>query len=304
MINVLLYSGGKDSTALWLWARRQGITPRRIIFDDTGWERQSTIDYVDEIERLLNESIVRVHGKETFEERVRRLRGFPSSGRRWCTDELKIQPTAAELDRIREETGDEIQVLVGVRAEESRSRAQLSEREWSDVYDCEVWRPILDWKIADVIAEHTNAGIPMNPLYHLGADRVGCWPCINAGKAEIELVARLDPERIDQIREMEKVTKNTMFSKEAPVHERVPGEKRTELPLPIDEAVAWSRTKRGGKQLQLVRAPSGCARWGTCEMPARCPRCDHVVGAHETVTNRSSAAFGLSICNVCKGPCE
>lgn len=267
MINVICYSGGKDSTALWLWARRKNIVPRVIIFADTGWEHPATIAYVDEIERLLQEKIVRVRGPETFEERVRRLRGFPSSGRRWCTDELKVQPTARELDRIREETGDEVQVLVGVRAEESRSRAQMSEREWSDAYDCEVWRPLLDWKLPDVIAEHTSASVPLNPLYQMGAERVGCWPCINAGKTEIELVARLDPGRIDQIREMERVTKNTMFSKEAAVHERVPGARRTELPLPIDDAVAWSRTKRGGKELQLVRAPSGCARWGICEAP-------------------------------------
>lgn len=267
MINILLYSGGKDSTALWLWARRKKIEPRVVIFDDTGWEFKQTYEYVDEIERLMGEPIRRIKGKETFEERVRRLHGFPTSGRKWCTDELKIQPTRAEIDRIRDETGDDAQVLVGVRAEESRRRAQMTEREWSDAYDCEVWRPLLDWKLADVLAEHTSAGIPLNPLYHLGAERVGCWPCINAGKAEIELVARLSPERIDLIRDMELITKNTMFSKEAPLRERIPGERRTELPLPIDEAVAWSRTKRGGREVQLVRAPSGCARWGICEAP-------------------------------------
>lgn len=272
MINVICYSGGKDSTALWLWARRKGIEPRRVLFADTGWEHPATISYIDQIEVLMGEAITRVRGPETFEERVRRLRGFPSSGRRWCTDELKVQPTSRELDRIREETGDDIQVLVGVRAEESRARSVMPEREWQDAYDCEVWRPLIDWKLADVIAEHTAANVPLNPLYLMGAERVGCWPCINAGKTEIELVARLDPVRIDRIREMEKVTKNTMFSKEAPVHERVPGQRRTELPLTIDDAVAWSRTKRGGKELRLVQAPSGCMRWGICETVA--PRRD------------------------------
>src|SRR3972149_2788628 len=276
MINVICYSGGKDSTALWLWARRKGIAPRRIIFADTGWEHPETISYIDQIEALMGEPITRVRGPETFEGRVRRLRGFPSSGRRWCTDELKIQPTARELDRIRDETGEDIQVLVGVRAEESRARSTMPEREWQDSYDCEVWRPLINWKLADVIAEHTAANVPLNPLYHMGAERVGCWPCINAGKTEIELVSRLDPSRIDRIREMEKITKNTMFSKEAPVHERVPGERRTELPLPIDDAVAWSRTKRGSKEIELVQAPSGCMRGGICETAS--PRRDDTEG--------------------------
>lgn len=267
MIHVLCFSGGKDSTALWLWARRIGIEPRRVLFADTGWEHPLTIQYVEDMERLLGEPITRVHGPETFEERVRRLRGFPTSGRRWCTDELKLQPTRRELDRIRDETGEDVTVLLGVRAEESRARAKMPEKEWSDFYDCEVWRPLINWKLADVIAEHHTALVPLNPLYHLGAERVGCWPCINAGKTEIELVSRLDPERIDRIRDMETVTKNTMFSKEAPVADRAPGAKRTELPLPIDDAVAWSRTERGGKKIRLVQVPGGCARWGICEPP-------------------------------------
>lgn len=232
MISVICYSGGKDSTALWLWAQREKIEPRRIIYCDTGWEHPATLAYIDEMERRMGEPIVRLRGKETFEERVVRLRGFPSSGKRWCTDELKRQPTRRYLDQLREETGDEVQVLVGVRADESRKRATYAEREMDDEYDCEQWRPLLAWTVEDVIAEHRRAHVPMNPLYHLGADRVGCWPCVNAGKQEIRLVADIDPERIDRIREMERVTKNTMFAKEAPLHERPDGTKRAELPLP------------------------------------------------------------------------
>lgn len=267
MIHVISYSGGKDSTALWLWARQQKIEPRVILFADTGWEHPLTYEYLDDMERQLGEKIIRVRGKETFEQRVRRLRGFPSSGRRWCTDELKIQPTRRELDRIRDESGDDVEVFVGVRREESRSRAALSEREWSDDYDCEVVRPILDWTLQQVIDAHHEGGVPMNPLYHLGANRVGCWPCIFERKEGIRLVAETTPKVIDRIRDMERDSKNTMFAKEAPVHERVPGERRTELPLPIDDAVAWSKTARGGKRLLLVAPASGCAKWGTCEAP-------------------------------------
>jgi hypothetical protein len=43
--------------------------------------------------------------------------------------------------------------------------------------------------------------------------------------------------------------------------------KRRELPLAIDDAVAWSRTKRGGKDVQLIRPSTGCERWGICEAP-------------------------------------
>ena len=46
-------------------------------------------------------------------------------------------------------------------------------------------------------------GIKPNPLYLLGASRVGCWPCINVTTEEIALIARHTPERIDLIRDWE-----------------------------------------------------------------------------------------------------
>ncbi len=283
VINVIAYSGGKDSTALWLWARRTGIDNRRVVFADTGWEHPGTIAYIAHVSSQLGEAVTTVRGKETFEERVRRLGGFPSSGIRWCTEELKVRPTRAELDRIRDETGDDVQVLLGIRADESRRRATMPEREWSKAYDCEVWRPLLAWTLEDVIAEHHRAGVDVNPLYKLGAERVGCWPCINAGKGEIELVSRLTPGRVDLIRDMERDAKNTMFSRELPKSEREPGSRRTEKPLPIDDAVAWSRTERGGRQIRLVQAPSGCARWGICE-----PRTEEAVALAETKAARAA----------------
>lgn len=40
--------------------------------------------------------------------------------------------------------------------------------------------------------------------------------------------------------------------------------------VPIREAVAWSRTTHGGRQLPLLAPPpeGGCFRWGMCEAPA------------------------------------
>lgn len=32
MVSIVSISGGKDSTALWLWARRAGLSPRVIVF--------------------------------------------------------------------------------------------------------------------------------------------------------------------------------------------------------------------------------------------------------------------------------
>lgn len=163
MIHVLSISGGKDSTALWLWALETGLSPILPLFCDTKWEKDETYAYLDFLEARLG-SLVRLTS-EGFEERTRRLGTFPSRIRKWCTAELKVAICAEELNRLRDRTGDDVEVLVGVRREESEKRKDLTEREWHEDYDCEVWRPLIDWTLADVIAAHNRARIPLNPLY-------------------------------------------------------------------------------------------------------------------------------------------
>lgn len=260
MIHVVSVSGGKDSTALWLWARRVGLSPLVPLFCDTRWEAAETYAYLDALERRLGP--IRRVDSEGFEQRTRRLGTFPSRARKWCSPELKVERCAEELDRLRDETGDEVEVLLGIRRDESDARADVPEREWSDAYDCEVWRPILDWTIGDVIAEHHRADVPLNPLYLKGAERVGCWPCIHAGKAELRLVADTDPDRIDRVVAIEADIGQTMFTVEA---SRKGGGERKKIPLGIREIVTWARTERGGRQLTMIPEASGCYRWGVCE---------------------------------------
>lgn len=255
------------------WAIRTGLNPI-VRACDTGWEFDGTPgiqgwrEYVRSLEAFFGPIRV-VAADAQFVERTLKHGTFPARVRRWCTPELKVEPFAAELDRIREEIGDEVTVLVGIRREESPDRATYTEREWSEEYDCEVWRPILDWTLAEVIAEHHRAGIPLNPLYLVGAERVGCWPCVYAGKTEIALVARVDPGRIAAIRELEADTGTTMFTADRRTEKKRLGDDGPAVvPMPIDEAVEWARTGRGGKKLLLFPQPSGCMRWGICEPPA------------------------------------
>jgi 3'-phosphoadenosine 5'-phosphosulfate sulfotransferase (PAPS reductase)/FAD synthetase len=131
-----------------------------------------------------------------------------------------------------------------------------------------VWRPILRWTVAEVLAEHHRAGISVNPLYQLGAERVGCWPCIYGGKTEIRLVAERDPARIDEIRQLEAEIGGTMFTRDRRTEKKRAGDDGPSVvPIGIDEAVEWSRTSRGGHQLTIYAEPSGCMRWGLCEPP-------------------------------------
>ena len=214
---ILSISGGKDSTAMALWLRELEI-PAVPVFCDTGWEHPETYRYLREVLPRLIGPVVELRGELDMIGWIRRLRMFPSRSRHWCTDRLKLRLIRRYLRTLGPDPVD----CVGVRAEESDVRAGLSLWERERGY-YEVWRPILHWPLSEVWAIHERHGCPRNPLYDLGATRVGCWPCVWSGRADLRLVADSDPDRISLIRSLEQEIGKTLF----------PGRS-------IDAAVEWA----------------------------------------------------------------
>ncbi len=297
---IVSVSGGKDSAATALALREAGVEAHHYVFADTGWEAPETYEYLGTMERVLGIAIDRVGVPGGMRARIASGARFPSRVQRWCTRELKIEPLRDYHERIAIEHDVDTINVVGIRAEESGERAKLAEWEFSAEWDGYVWRPIMRFTIDDVLAIHHRHGLPVNPLYKRGHSRVGCYPCINATKEEIQLVADHSPDRIDEIEALEisgsaerasrnaetpgryEIEEATYFQRtEAVTDER--GEivrlengrpKRRGVPFPIRDAVAWSRTERGGREVTQLRlfAPDphgGCFRWGLCEPPTR-----------------------------------
>ncbi len=263
-------SGGKDSAAMCLHLRELGIEHARV-FADTGWEHPATYDYLrGELTRVVG-PIAEVRAALTLPNLVRKKAMFPSRVRRFCTQELKVKPLATYVRSLDAEPVN----AVGIRAAESEARSKLTEWEWSDAFDCEIWRPILSWSEADVIAIHKRHGLAPNPLYLRGATRVGCWPCIHARKAELRFLADTDPARVAEIRALEaevQAAATKRYEARGETFESLGYEPPTFFQgprtgqWPIDKVVEWSRTSRGGRQLEMFHDPhDGCVRWGLCE---------------------------------------
>ncbi len=156
----------------------------------------------------------------------------------------------------------------------------MPEWEWSKDLDCDVWRPIHKWSLDQVVEIHARHGLRPNPLYLEGASRVGCWPCIFARKSEVRFIAENDPGRIDLIRHLELeiywlareryAKRGETFESlgySPPTFFRHSAANGAEL-WPIDKAVEWSKTSRGGRQYELFAggdAEAGCMRWGLCD---------------------------------------
>ncbi|WP_339823967.1 phosphoadenosine phosphosulfate reductase family protein [Sulfitobacter dubius] len=289
-------SGGKDSTAMCLHLREREInyTP---VFIDTGWESEQTYNYIentlpeiigeittivkvidlpDDVEQIARSFEDRMGRYSPMIRRILKYGSFPSRKARWCTVDLKVDTMKRHISKIDEDVVN----AVGIRAEESSSRSQMGEWEYSTSYQCEVWRPIIGWTLQDVIDIHHRHGVAPCSLYLKGASRVGCWPCIYARKAEIRRIGDSDPERIALIRDLEEAV--------APIaakRRRAAGKPKQNAPAwfqartgrsgacwPIDKVVSWSRTAaRRVNQFEMF-APtsrdSGCMRWGLCDTGA------------------------------------
>jgi len=247
-------SGGKDSSALLLWmVRESGISPEKIraSFCDIGNDHEWTIEHV----KYLNENvhpIETIRPERNFFELALDKKRFPSTKARFCTQHLKIYPTQDHIQQLRY-AGFEPIAVSGVRADESEDRRYLPEWDYSGTLLCHSWRPLISWTISDVLEIHKRHGIPLNPLYSLGAQRVGCWPCIMSRKEEIRMIALMFPDRINEIRsaEQEFEKRYGRYSSFFPAN-HIPERFRTKpykrkdgtwmMVCTIDDVVRWSMT--------------------------------------------------------------
>jgi 3'-phosphoadenosine 5'-phosphosulfate sulfotransferase (PAPS reductase)/FAD synthetase len=302
-------SGGKDSTATAILALKQHGRDRvRLVHADVGNEHEITerfvradlpaafgmpieivrADFTKDIERKRRYIARHWAEKGVPAERIARalellvptgipfldlcmMKGrFPSRKAQFCTSELKRFPLDFwMLDRMAE--GLTLESWQGVRRDESESRKNALAEEPA----AEGWmirRPIVDWTAQRVIDFIRAEGFPLNPLYSMGCERVGCMLCINAGKDEIANAARRWPHHIARLREWESLVSEcskggftTFFGDSAE-----DGETNAELfdRLRIDNRVLWATTSRGGRQQDMLRRlPSEvCASsYGLCE---------------------------------------
>ncbi len=213
MTNVLAFSGGKDSTALACLLKDRGIefVP---VFCDTKWESDETYQYIKEIDKtLFGGTLVYLSDEEWpgMLPMIEKKGRVPSARARFCTERLKIIPMIRYIKKLAEETDDEIVIYQGIRADESSARSKMQEEEWSDAYDCMVKRPLFRWTAEECFDLTKKHGIEPNPLYKMGARRVGCFPCVMITLGELKRLNITYPAIWDRMAQMEKAAKGSSF---------------------------------------------------------------------------------------------
>ena len=131
------YSGGKDSTAtvaFVTWAVTSGAVPApeslHIMYADTRMElpplQQAALRILDGLsaQGYSTQVVLPRMDDRFYVYMLGRGVPAPSNTFRWCTPQLKIEPMHAALAELRQQTGEKLLMLTGVRLGESAARDQ------------------------------------------------------------------------------------------------------------------------------------------------------------------------------------
>ncbi|MCQ1539108.1 aminotransferase class V-fold PLP-dependent enzyme [Methanocalculus taiwanensis] len=179
------FSGGKDSAAVLHLARKAGVDSA--FFIDTGIELPETIQYIES----QGVHIIRKAG-DFFA--AAEKAGPPGKDHRWCCKLLKLHPLRAYLSEI----GPSV-TFQGNRWYESWNRADLDETSQNPANPLQLnVSPIRNWRAFEVFLYLWWQNVPINPLYDMGLERIGCYLCPAMLESEYEQLRSLHPELTDR----------------------------------------------------------------------------------------------------------
>lgn len=224
-------SGGKDSTATLIKAiidyGKENIVA---VYNDTGWDHPKTYEYIAYLKIRTGvefRSTIGWKGKNehilSLPDLIRKQGRFPTGGSNFCTMYLKQY---ALVNYFRDHLMDGktfYKFQFGIRTEESTQRAKKYNGilptdcfDIDDIYPARYGKklrkfidisfPIIDWSEDQVFQYIKDNHYSYNPLYDEGTnDRVGCYPCMLAGKVVQEKMfkTKVGKQRLQIIRQLE-----------------------------------------------------------------------------------------------------
>lgn len=196
--HILNLSGGKDSTALAVFMRKNypGL-PLEYVFCDTGKELEETYAYLNRIEAGLGIKITRLNSEASFDHWWKVFGGYlPSPQMRWCTKLLKLKPFEAYV-------GDDPAVsYVGLRADEDRVGYISTKENIRAVFPFK--ERGIDYAGVIQILEESGLGFP--PYTAWGRTHSGCYFCFFQQPIEWVRLLERHPEQFDKAQAYEKIS--------------------------------------------------------------------------------------------------
>jgi phosphoadenosine phosphosulfate reductase len=188
------FSGGKDSLAALILTlkARQNV---ELLFVNTGLEFPETVQYV---QKICSERKLKLHLIQEENEFFEQLGNFGPPGKdfRWCCKTNKLGPLTAFIQK-RYPKG--CVTVEGRRVYESFSRANIGPVEKNPfVPNQTTLCPIRNWNALEVVLYINWNKMPLNPLYELDYERIGCWLCPSALQSELANTKRTHPRLYEE----------------------------------------------------------------------------------------------------------
>lgn len=192
--HILGLSGGKDSTALAIFMRREYPDLEiEYFFCDTHKELKETYEYLGRIKDWLGIKIHYLEAERGFDHWLDVYGGvLPSPKMRWCTKQMKIIPLEKWVG------DDEVITYVGIRADENRDGYISTKPTITARF------PFKEHGLvkADIIRLLEESGIGM-PDYYRWRSRSGCYFCFFQRKYEWVMLAQEHPDLFQKAVEYE-----------------------------------------------------------------------------------------------------
>lgn len=222
--HIVNISGGKDSAAMAIYlAQEYPQIPAEFVFCDTGVELPETYEYLERLEAILGQEIVRLNsldllgmkrkpGRIPFDIWLYEYYGgyLPNHSARWCTRILKIKPFEAYIGQ------DKAFSYIGIRGDEDREGYLGKNYKPPKISDKNNIIPVYPFKddglgIADVknLLEANGIGLPE---YYNWRSRSGCYFCFYQQLGEWQGLKENYPELFEKAKKYEKIKAGKNFT--------------------------------------------------------------------------------------------
>jgi len=201
-MNIVSFSGGKDSTAMLLKMLENGIPVDDIVFCDTGMEFPEMYNHIDKVAKYIKKKVTVLKRAETYqyflgEHKKRNGKigyGHPDFRNRWCTQLLKKTPFSQYIKQF-----EEVVEFHGIAADEKHRILKNKENNRVIKY------PLVEWGITEKQAlEYCySKGFDWGGLYEK-FHRVSCWCCPLSRIGELRVLYNDFPELWKELEEMDK----------------------------------------------------------------------------------------------------
>ncbi len=221
MLNVVQFSGGKDSTCMLLKMLEKNIQVDYIIFCDTGKEFPQMYKHIEKVKDYINKKygkeITTLKADKTFDywmfdhvktrgkNKGKKGYGWANDRIRWCTSSFKTTVT----DKFLKETlkGSPYKSFIGIAYDEPKRHEKILNNPL-------VAHPLFDWKITekDALEYCYSLGFDWEGLYE-DFDRLSCWCCPLKNLKELRILYHKYPALWEELKEMDKKSYNQFKSR-------------------------------------------------------------------------------------------